>query len=91
MGFRSRVRIPGLDSTELVGRIPRVFRIRRGLSVPCADRVQGRLRPVCWVGAHPERGNASACPGSAALPTGAGYELSGRTTVGVGSAGNNAR
>ena len=49
------------------------------------------MRAICWVGTHPERGNASACPCFAALPTGAGYELSGLTAVGVGSSGTNAR
>ena len=38
MGFRPRDRVPGLDSTEPVGQIPRVFRIGRGPSAACESR-----------------------------------------------------
>jgi hypothetical protein len=91
MGFRRRARVPRLDFTQPVGRIPRVFSIPRGPSGPCANLVHGCRRPGCRVGAQHERGNASACPSCAALPTGADYELSGPSAVGVGSAGANAR
>jgi hypothetical protein len=91
MGFRPRDRVPGFDFTEPVGQIPRVFRIRRGPFALYDKRGDGCRRPSGWVRAHHGRGNASACLCSAALPTDAGYELSGLTAAGVGLAGTKAR